>query len=76
MISIISIFFKNFFRISNHCRLKVFANFEFEIFFIDIQNVNINFDDNKNDERFDCMKYCKIFLNFRRGTNVTCARYA
>ncbi len=66
-------FFESLFRISNRRRFKAFANFESEKIFIDIQNVDVDFDDNENDERSDCVKCCRIFLDCRRVTNVTCA---
>ncbi len=68
--------FENFSRTSNRRRLRIFANFEFEKTFIDIQNVNVDFDDNKNDKRSDYVKCCRISFDCRRVTNVTCARCA
>jgi hypothetical protein len=63
-------------RISSCRRLKAFANLEFEKSFTNIQNVDVDSDDNENDERLDCVKCCRISLNCRRVTNVTCARCA
>ncbi len=65
--------FENRSRISNRCQFKAFANFEFEETFTDIQNVDVDFDHNENDESFDCVKCCRIFFACRRVTNVTCA---
>ncbi len=66
--------FENFSRVLNRRRFRILANSEFKKIFIDIQNVNVDLDDNKNDERFDYVKCCRIFLNYRRVTNVTCIR--
>ncbi len=68
-------FFENSSRISNRRRFKVFANSESEKSFID-QNVDVDSDDNENDERSDCVKCCRISIDCRRVTNVTCARCA
>jgi hypothetical protein len=68
-------FFENSSRISSRHRFKTFANFESEKSFTD-QNVDVDFDDNENDERSDCVKCCRISIDYRRVTNVTCARYA
>jgi hypothetical protein len=64
--------FENSSRISSCRRFKVFANSKSEKAFTDIQNVDVDSDDNENDERFDCVKCCRIFLNYRRVTSVTC----
>jgi hypothetical protein len=63
-------------RISSRHRLRAFANLKSEKIFIDIQNVDVDFDDNENDERFDCVKCCRILLDCRREIDVTCARCA
>jgi hypothetical protein len=68
--------FENSSRISNRRRFRAFANLEFEKSFTDIQNVDVDSDDNENDERFDCVKCCRISLDCRRVTSVTCARCA
>jgi hypothetical protein len=63
-------------RISNHCRFRTFANSEFEKIFTNIQNIDVDSDDNENDERFDCVKCCRISFDCRRVIDVTCARCA
>ncbi len=68
--------FENSSRISSRRRFRAFANSESEKTFTDIQNFDVDFDDNENDERFDSVKCCQIFLDCRRVTSVTCARCA
>ncbi len=51
-------FFENSSRISSRRQFRIFANSESEKTFTNIQNVDVDFDDNKNDERFDYVKYC------------------
>ncbi len=63
-------------RISSRRRLRAFANLESEKSSTDIQNFDVDSDDNENDERFDCVKCCRIFLDCRRVTSVTCVRCA
>jgi hypothetical protein len=67
---------ENSFRTSSRRRLRALANLESEESSTDIQNVDVDSDDNENDERFDCVKCCRISLNCRRVTNVTCAHCA
>jgi hypothetical protein len=50
--------FENSSRISSRRRFRVLANFEFEKTFTNIQNVDVSSDDNKNDERLNCVKCC------------------
>ncbi len=69
-------FFENSFRILSRRQFKVFANSESEKTFTDIQNVDVDFDDNENDKRFNCVKCCQISFDCCRVTNVTCARCA
>jgi hypothetical protein len=68
--------FENSFRILSRRRFRILANSEFEKTFTDIQNVDVDSDDNENDERFDCVKCCRISLDYRRVMSVTCARCA
>ncbi len=63
-------------RTSNRRRFRAFANSESEKTFTDIQNVDVDLDDNENDKRSDCVKCCRIPLDCRRVTSVTCARCA
>jgi hypothetical protein len=63
-------------RISNRRRFKTLANFESEKTFTDIQNVDVDFNDNENDEHLNCVKCCRIFLDCRRVTSETCVRCA
>jgi hypothetical protein len=69
-------FLENSSRILNRRWFRTLANLESEKIFTNIQNVDVDFDDNENDERFDCVKCCRIFLNCRRVTSVTCAHCA
>ncbi len=67
--------FENSSRILSSRRFRIFANFEFKKIFTDIKNVDVDFDDNEKNERTNYVKYCRIFLDYRRVMNVTCVHY-